>query len=62
MSKQDGGRIARTAGLVVTTSISAAAIQCTTWDAAARISVTVLVIVVGAFTAAVAADFGGTET
>ena len=61
MIKQDEGRVARTAGLVVTTSIATAAIQCTTWDVAARVAVTVLVIVIGMFTAAAAADFGGTE-
>lgn len=59
---KDGGRIARTAGLVVTTAMSSAAIQCTTWDTAARITATVLAIFIGAFCAAAASDFGGPET
>ena len=57
--KQDAGRVARTAGLVIMTSVTTAAIQATTWDAAFRCTVIFIVIIVGAFLASVASDFGG---
>lgn len=53
------GRVARTAGLVITTAISTAAIQNTAWDAPTHFILTAVVIVVGAFLAAFAADFDG---
>lgn len=53
------GRVARTAGLVITTSISSAAIQNTTWAEPTCFLLTALVIVVGAFLAAVSSDFDG---
>jgi hypothetical protein len=61
MSKIDGGRVARTAGLVIATSISTAAIQNTTWMPDTKFLITTFVIIVSAFLAAVAADYGGTE-
>lgn len=57
--KTNGGRVARTAGLVITTSISTAAIQITTLAPTVQFGITFVVIVVGAFLAAMAADFDG---
>ena len=51
------GRVARTAGLVITTSIATAAIQSTNWANEPRALVTFAAIIVGAFLAAVASDY-----
>jgi hypothetical protein len=51
------GRVARTAGLVITTAIATAAIQNTTWDGMTRAVTTFGVIVIGALLAAAASDY-----
>jgi len=55
----NSGRVARTAGLIITTSIATAAIQQTVWSEGTQPIVTALCIAIGAFLGAVAADFDG---
>ena len=54
-----GGRIARTAGLVIMTSIATAAISYSVFDQSIKGYVTFLTIAIGAFLAAIASDFDG---
>lgn len=58
---KNGGRVARTAGLVITTAIAAAACQATNWEPANRFFMMAVTIVIGALLAAMAADFDGPE-
>jgi hypothetical protein len=55
--KLNNGRVARTAGLVIMYAIAAAAIQNTTWEGFMKVVVSLLVILAGAFAAAMAADY-----
>ena len=55
----NGGRVARTAGLIITTSIATAAIQQTVWSEGLQLAATVLCIAIGAFLGAMASDFEG---
>jgi hypothetical protein len=56
---KNGGRVARTAGLVITTSISAAAISNSNFDGNVQALLLFLTILISAFLAAMAADFDG---
>lgn len=58
MKRIDEGRVARTAGLVVMTSATAAAIQHTMWAIEAQALATLFCIFIGACLAAIAADLG----
>lgn len=53
----NNGRVARTAGLVITTAVSAAAIQNTVWSAETKFALTVVIIALGALFAAIASDY-----
>lgn len=58
----NGGRAARTAGLIITTSMATAAVQQTVWTEGLQLFITVLCIVIGAFLGAMAADFDGARS
>ena len=61
MKQQNGGRVARTAGLVITTSIATASIQSATWEMGVKGYLTFLCIAIGALLAAMASDFDGEQ-
>ena len=61
MNTMNGGRVARTAGLIITTSLATAAIQNTTWSDTSQAALTLACIVIGAFLGAMAADYDGVK-